>query len=456
MGAWIWELFDRFFFGAPSQPAHERRSALVRVLAYPYAVIRDLWRGQITLRAMGLVFTSLLSLVPLLALSFVMLKGFGAHHNLRPVLYEFFSPLGDNAGRLTEQVIHFADRVSSGLVGGLGFAFLAWTLIGTLKKIEDSFNFLWRVQHARTLPRRILEYLGLIVLGPILLVAFMALTHAALQSGAVHAAAEVPLMRRLLHLAIELGPYAIAIALFTALYVITPNTRVRLRPALIGATAAGVLWAAASKLFTILVVYSTRLAMVYAGFAVVVAVLMWTYFGWLILLAGAQLAFYVQHPNYLRLGLTELILSCVEAEQLALKLMYLVALSQGAGERRWTVDDLAAELGLPGTIAAHMVTGFDQAGLLRFAPGNELVLARDSTHIGLYEILDVARRQTRDASFAHGLRIASIERLLTRVEQARRAACANHTLQDLLAEAGAPPIAAAAAAAVDPAPAPQR
>ena len=65
-------------------------------------------------------------------------------------------------------------------------------------------------------------------------------------------------------------------------------------------------------------VYSTRLTIVYAGFAVVVAALLWTYFGWLILLAGAQLSFYVQNPAYLRLGLQQLRLSSVELEQLAL------------------------------------------------------------------------------------------------------------------------------------------
>ena len=85
------------------------------------------------------------------------------------------------------------------------------------------------------------------------------------------------------------------------------------------------------NVFTALVVYSTRLTLVYAGFAIIVAALLWTYFGWLILLVGAQLSFYVQHPNYLRLGLTELRLSAVQREQLTLKMMYLI----GARLPRW-------------------------------------------------------------------------------------------------------------------------
>ena len=68
------------------------------------------------------------------------------------------------------------------------------------------------------------------------------------------------------------------------------------------------------KLFTELVVYTSRLTIVYAGFAIIVAALLWTYFGWLILLVGVQLSFYAQNPSYLRLGLQELKLSSVELE----------------------------------------------------------------------------------------------------------------------------------------------
>jgi membrane protein len=208
-------------------------------------------------------------------------------------------------------------------------------------------------------------------------------------------------------------------------------------PALIGATAAGLLWAAAGMLFTQFVVYSTRLAVIYAGFAVVVTAFMWTYFGWLILLAGSLLAFYIQNPKYLRHGLTDVILSCVEAEQLALKIMYLIACGDGTREKRWSAEELASELGLPGTIVAHMTMGLEQGGLLRLEQGNELLPARGIGHITLNQILDVARRETRGYSLSTGLRIAPIDRLLAKAEHARRAACANRTLQDLLTECGA-------------------
>lgn len=96
-----------------------------------------------------------------------------------------------------------------------------------------------------------------------------------------------------------------------------------------------------------MVVYTTRLTVVYAGFAIIVAALLWTYFGWLILLIGVQLSFYVQNPLPAA-GLVELKLSSVELEELTLKVMYLIGMAHTRGEVRWRVDALARELGMPG------------------------------------------------------------------------------------------------------------
>jgi membrane protein len=183
------------------------------------------------------------------------------------------------------------------------------------------------------------------------------------------------------------------------------------------------------------VVYSTRLQIVYAGFAFVVAALLWTYFGWVILLAGAQLSFYVQNPAYLRLGLQQLRLSSVELEELALRLMYLVGHTHVVGGRRWTVSRLADELGLPGIAVAQMVGALERAGLLIVTERDELLPARDVGHIGVYEILDVARHQSSGHLAPRELPLVPVDRLLAGIEEARRSRCGALTLHDLIDEA---------------------
>ncbi len=438
MWARTWRFLDWCFFG----PASARPSVLgaaLRALRYLYAVVRDLGRGEINLRAMSLVYTTLLSIIPLVAFSLAILKIVGGRRDLEPIVYELFRPLGDDAAtELATRIVQFAGHVSGGVVGSVGLALLAWTLLGTIKKIEDSFNFLWHVDQPRSLARRLAEYTSLIIAGPVLLVGFIGLSHAALASAPVQEVVQLPLLQRLRGTGISLAPYAMVTGFFTALYLMIPNTRVEWRAALTGALVAGVLWAAVGRMFTAFVMYSTRLTLVYAGFAFVVAALLWTYFGWLILLAGAQLSFYVQNPTYLRLGLQQLRLSGVELEQLALKLMYLVARAHVAGGARWGVNRLAAELTLPGIAVAQMVATLEQAGLLIVTDDDELVPARDISRIEVHQVLDIARNQSSGHVAPRHLPVPPVDRLLAGIEEARRQRCAALTLRDLVDEGSKP------------------
>ena len=429
----LWNFLDPYLFGPWSNRATPL-PRLVRLLRYPYALLRDLSREQINLRAMSLVFTTLMALIPLIAFSFALLKAFGMHDDLEPVVYEFFRPLGDSATQLTARVMGFADSVSGGLVGFVGFALLLWTLLGTIEKVEDSFNYLWRVQQPRSFARRITEYLALVIIGPLTLVSFLGLMHAALGSASVQRIVTLPWMDRVLAAGLQLAPYAMVTLIFTALYLFIPNTKVRLGPALVGGITAGVIWATVGKLFTAFVVYSSRFTIVYAGFAIVVVALLWTYLGWLILLIGAQLSFYVQNRNYLRLGLAELRLSSVEVEELALKVMYLIGRSHLEGSRQWSVRGLASQLGLPGIAVAQLVGGLESARLLTTTDSDRLIPARDIGQIPLQQILDVARNQRSGHVAPRELPLAAVDKLSASLTAAWRASCGDRSLRDLVAE----------------------
>ena len=427
----FWNWLDRYLFGEYSEGTTPGALTL-RVLRYPYALLRDLSRGQINLYAMGLVYATLLSLVPLIAFAFAVLKAFGAHRELEPVIYEFFKPMGASAGEFTAKVMQFADSVSTGVVGSLGLALLLWTLLGTIKKVEDGFNFLWRVEHARSFARRVTEYVALLIVGPIVVVSFIGLSHNALDTASAGFGRYVPFFDRLTGWAIEVSPYFMVAAIFFAVYMFVPNTKVKWKPALIGGITAGILWAAVGKLFTALVVFSTRLTIVYAGFAIIVAALLWTYFGWLILLVGAQLSFYVQNRNYLRLGLTELRLSAVQRETLTLKVMYLIARSYHDGKTRWSVDSIAHELGMPGIAISRIVNALESAHLLTLADDERLLPARDLGNISIQEIMDIARNEKAGQVAPRNLKLPAVDAIAGTMDAAWRKSCGEMTLRDLI------------------------
>src|SRR5260370_5208464 len=177
---WLERLEDGLF--QKSRSMGPPWGATLRWLRYPAALIRDWLSGDIGIRAMSLAYTTLLSLVPLMVFTFAILKGLGAHADLRLLVHEFFRPVGSAATQLTESVMQFVANMRGELLGSIGLAFLVYTVITTIQQVETSFNFVWRVACPRGFGLRVPAYLDAIVLGPILLAACLGLLAFAVDS----------------------------------------------------------------------------------------------------------------------------------------------------------------------------------------------------------------------------------------------------------------------------------
>jgi membrane protein len=422
---------DRLLFGPEAEQPGV--GALLRRLArYPYALLRDLAGGKLNLHAIGLVYASVLAIIPLLAFSFGILAGFHAQGVLEPLVHNFFGPMGSAADELTARVMEFANNVRGGLVGSVGLALLIWTLISTMKKVEDGFNFVWHVDVPRNFGRRVAEYVALLIIGPVLLAAVVGLSRLAAESEPVRALSELPMMLRVVAMALRLAPYLIASGLLTLIYMVVPNTTVRFGPALAGGISGGILWAAIGRFFTLFVLYSSRLTVVYAGFAIIIATLVWTYFNWIILLIGAQISFYAQNPNYLRVGLHEPRLSCADTERLALGVMYLVAERYRAGGERLTIAIVATRLGFPGIAVARMCATLEASGFLAAAADDSLLPGRDIAQIPVVAIIMVARAHSSGLIRTAAATPAAIVHFCAELESAWQQRCAGLMLSELL------------------------
>jgi membrane protein len=414
---------EYWLFEPPETILGKPLERLVRVLRYVYAVSRDLMRGDLTLRAMGLVYTTLLSVVPLIALSFSIFKGLGFHNELEPVLYSFLEPIGDRAYDLTKQVMDFVDNISSGVLGSIGLIFLLYTVISMIQKVEEAFNFVWRVDQPRSFARRFSEYVSVLVVGPALIVAALGLIATLANTSVMQAiASHEPFGTMLLFLS-HLTPYVLVTGVFTFMYAFVPNTRVHVRSALIGGVFAGVVWAASGMVFASFVAGSTRTMVIYAGFAIVILALFWVYVSWLILLLGAQLAFYVQNPQYLRPGRGEIQVNASLRERVALSIMYLVVNDYREARHRWTTNGLAEHLELPGAALGPIVTALERCKLLLLCEDDTWVPGRDPASIELADVLNAVRHDTA------GPRLGRIRDIAPAVDAARKA---EHALKESL------------------------
>lgn len=425
---------ERWLFEPPDSVIGKPIWQLTRILRYPYALIRDVARGDLTLRAMSLIYTTLLSVVPLIALSFSVLKGLGYHRELEPVLYNFLEPLGDRAYEVTGQIMSFVDNVRSGVLGSIGLIFLLYTVISMVQKVEESFNFVWRVEQPRSFGRRFSEYLSVMVVGPAVIVAAIGLLATMTNSSIVRSLSEYEPFGSMLLLFGKLTPYLLVIGVFTFLYGFVPNTRVRLRAAVIGGVAAGIGWVTTGLVFASFVTTSGGTMVIYAGFAIVIVALIWLYISWLVLLLGAQLAFYVQNPQYLRPGRGAIQLNSSLRERVALSIMYLIVHDFGSGRPRWSTNRLAEHLDLPGAALGPIMTALEQRGLLIIAEDDSWLPARDPSVTGLADVLDAIRNDMAGPRLGRIRDVAPAMEAARKAEESLKESFKGKTVRDLVGE----------------------
>jgi membrane protein len=221
--------------------------------------------------------------------------------------------------------------------------------------------------------------------------------------------------------------------------VFVPNTRVRLRSALAGAVVAGILWQSAGWLFASFVVDSTRYTAVYSGLAIPILFMIWLYLGWMIMLMGANISFYHQHPEQLTTRRRQLALSNRLKERLALSLMYLIGRSHCRGDAKWSSERLSAKASMPAE-AVEAVLDALVAGELLVRTDDDPpahVPARALDAIALEAVLEAVRRADEDPYLRLSALVAEgpVDALTRELDEALRQALGGRSLRDLIDQA---------------------
>ncbi|NCA71555.1 MAG: YihY/virulence factor BrkB family protein [Sphingobacteriia bacterium] len=428
------ERIDSLLWSRPLDALPPWRAAPIWVGRLIYALIRDLTQGYLSLQAMSLVYTTLLSLVPLLAVTFSALKGFGVHNQLEPLLLKAFEPLGESGVEITTLIIGFVDNMRVGVLGSVGLAILIYTVISLIQKIEQVFNFTWRVSKQRSFAQGFSKYLSVLLVGPLLFVSALGLSASVGGNAFVQSIIAAKPLGDLWRLLGELGPYLMISLTFAFFYVFVPNTRVKVSSALVGALIAGVLWVVIGGIFASFMASSTRYMAIYSSLAILILLMIWIYIAWLILLVGASIAFYHQHPEYLAIRSHELRLSNRQRERLTLTLAGEIARRYERGEPPWSCEALARHLGVPKTNAERMLEVLQHEGFLLRTLDDPpaFVPARPLGQIPLKALLDAARCWEERESGCRGTPPAGeIGRIERAIDQALEQALAGSTLADL-------------------------
>jgi membrane protein len=298
-----------------------------------------------------------------------------------------------------------------GVLGSVGLALLLYTVISMIQKIEMAFNYVWRTKATRSLSRRFSDYLSVIMVGPVLVFSAIGMTASVMNSTVVQTLIAIEPFGSLVVVLSKLMPFVLIILAFTFVYMFVPNIKVKLRAALVGALAGGVLWQTAGIIFAAFATTSTKYAAIYSGFAILILFMIWLYLSWLILLVGAQVAYYYQHPEHVRLSNQRLPMSATFREQLGLLVMYWVARHFERGNSPWTLEELSQQLHVPGDNLDEVLSLLQQRGLLLESASEtpEYLLAHDPENLTIAALLAVLREPNEEQQDNEGRCVSVVE-----------------------------------------------
>lgn len=372
-----------------------------------YLAVSGFVEDNCLFRASGLTYITVLSLVPMLAFAFSVIKGLGAYDGLMVKVSAWLdgwlqaeSAVTGESGHTIrasiDRVLEFVHTTDVTKLGAAGFVFLMLAVLQLLGTIEGSFNHIWGVQRHRTLLRKLTDYLAMVILAPI----FLATAVSLLPLIRADAAAVEEFLRVSLHLGglldllVGLTSVFVMWVFFTFLYLTLPNAHTRFGSALLGGLVAGLLWHGAQIVHVEFQMGIARYNKLYAGFAAIPIFLAWLHVSWVTVLAGAELAFAHQsEPAYRNIARTWPA-DHAFSEIVALRAMVRISRAFLTAAPRPTAVDIAAELGVPprpvesalGTLATRgLVAIADESDGAHYLPG------RDPGEITIKNVLDAMK-----------------------------------------------------------------
>ena len=235
----------------------------------------------------SLCFYTILSLVPIFAILFSLGTWLGVADYFLVKLRDY-SPLNEESiNLLITFAQNFLENTRTGILAGIGFLFLGWTLISMFSIIEKAFNDIWRVEKSRMFLRKITDYISFFILFPTLLV---------ISSGVVKIIADrVGLENIALSILIKLIPFLTLLFFFTTMYMLIPNTKVRFIPALIAAVFISLFFSGFQSLFILLQGMVNTYNKIYGSFSVIFIFLFWLKLMWFFIILGAHLCYFLQN-----------------------------------------------------------------------------------------------------------------------------------------------------------------
>jgi len=342
------------------------QSILLRVVRIILILIREIGKDQIVLKSSATAYLSILSTVPIVALIFGISKGFGLEGLIEEELDKLF--LGQEI--VKESIFDFAqkmlDGTQGGIIVGVSVIVLFYTVMKLLNNIEEVFNGIWGKQRSRNLIRKFTDYLTLLVIAPIFVILSSGVT-IFIENNIRKIGAQVEIENLITPFAVfvvKLSPFVLIWLLFTMIYVIMPNVKVKFVNGLIAGVVAGTIFQITQWGFINFSFLMGNYGAVYGGLAVLPLFFIFSQLSWTVIFIGGELSYAIQvEPDYIPEE-KDVHFSYREKQRIALVVMGAIVVAFRDGKVPYTKMVLAKELNVAHRFVSNEINRLVAAGLL--------------------------------------------------------------------------------------------
>jgi len=335
-----------------------KQGLLIRQLRVLTLALKGFNEDKCLTKATALTYYSLFSIVPMLALAFAIAKGFGFEQTLENQILQSNPEYKDILTKAFDYANSMLSDAKGGVIAGFGVLLLLWTVLKLLVSIEENFNEIWEVQVGRTWVRKVTDYLTVMLISPFLLIVAGGLTVAVqTKVGSIH------MLGAASTLLVHLIAYALVGGVFTFLYIVMPNTKIKFKSAMVAALTATILFELVQWVYLEFQIGANRMNAIYGGFAALPLFFIWVQYSWYVVLLGAEVAYAHQHADHYELEDEINTISQRYKKTIALMIAHLVARNFYAGEKALTAEEIATKLDLPFKLVKRILAEFIETGL---------------------------------------------------------------------------------------------
>jgi membrane protein len=419
--------------GLWSEDEPQSKLFLVRLLQFGIMVVEGFVRDHLLLRASGLAYFTVLSVVPLLAVAVSITSAVGVGGE--PFVDWVVGMLAATSDEAQATIRRLIVEAEFGGLGTVSAAFLFLTTVMAINYVESAFNGIWGVPKSRPLGRRFSDYLAVLVVGPVLGGAALSFTTSLKSEWVVQQLLGSPIFSTLYDIGLSQLPVVVLSVVYSFLYWFLPNTRVKPAAALVGGIPAAILTLGAQSLYVGFSVGAARANAVFGLFAPLAVLFVWIYAFWAIVLFGAELAFAYQNLGLYRRQVRGKPPGPAEREAIGLRIALEVGRRFRDGAPGIDPGTLSDVLHAPVRTVRDVVDRLHQAGVLAYraeeASEETLTLAQPAERVTVTDLLESLRGQREPAEGDRPL-AETVESVLSELEESAVKAAGGRTLGDLL------------------------